>query len=78
MSALTTQQLRDRLQLYLAAEAKILSGQEYRIGDRLMKRADLDTVRSEINRLQVQIEQSEAADAAAAGRSRRIRYGVPL
>ena len=42
-----------RLDLYLAAEAKILSGQSVRFGDRQLQRADLSEVRAEIGRLQV-------------------------
>lgn len=79
MAAMTTQQLKDRLAAYLAAETKILSGQEYTIGDRRMKRADLAEVRAEIKALIAQIDAAEAADGAAAtGRSRRMAFGVPL
>ncbi len=59
----------DRLALYLAAEAEILQGQEVRadLGDgrgyRMLKLADLETVRRAIAELQrqVAIETSNAA-----------------
>lgn len=79
MAAFTIQQLRDRLAAYVAAETKILTGQEYAIGDRKMKRADLAEVRAEIRKLASEIEQAEgAASAGATGRSRRMGFGIPL
>ena len=67
--------LQARLALYLAAEVKILQGQEYVIenaGDsRRLRRAALAVVRAEINNLTTQI-----AVASAAGR-RRVYRLVP-
>lgn len=77
MPAFTTAQWRERLDAYLAAEAAILSGQSYKIGERMLTRADLATVTAQIKYLTQQLTQSEAADAAAAGRSRRLRFSVP-
>lgn len=42
----------DRLQLYLSAEAKILSGQEVRMDGRVLRMPELAEVRAEIGRLQ--------------------------
>ena len=42
---------RERLRSYLDAEQAILSGQEYTIGNRTLKRADLSEIRAEINSL---------------------------
>lgn len=42
----------DLLALYLAAEAKILGGQSYTIGDRQLARADLAEVRRERKELE--------------------------
>jgi hypothetical protein len=59
----------DRLALYLAAEAEILQGQEVRqdLGDgrgyRMLKLADLQTIRSVISELQRQIA-AETSNAA--------------
>ena len=42
---------RERLKMYLDCEAAILAGQEYQIGSRKMKRADLSEVRAMIEDL---------------------------
>lgn len=59
------EQLEQRLQAYLDAEAKILQSQEYTIGDggtaRRNKRAELATVQAEIAKLQAQLAQADAA-----------------
>jgi hypothetical protein len=41
-----------RLDLYYAAEEAVLSGQEYRIGSRSLRRADLNEIRSTISQLE--------------------------
>ena len=74
---MTREQLQARLDAYLAAETKILSGQEYMIGQgetaRRLRRADLAEVRAEIASLSDKIE---AIDNAAAGK-RRVLYMRP-
>lgn len=74
---MTRDQLQARLDAYLAAETKILKGQEYVIGQgetaRRLRRADLAEVRAEIASLSDKIE---AIDNAAAGR-RRVLYARP-
>jgi hypothetical protein len=63
---MTLEQLQQRLQAYLDAEAKILQSQEYTIGDggtaRRNKRAELASVQAEITRLQALIAKAEAAN----------------
>jgi hypothetical protein len=49
-----------RLQDYLNAEAAILSGQEYSIGTRRMKRADLSEVRAGIESWDRRVKQLSA------------------
>lgn len=62
---MTREQLEQRLQAYLDAEARILQSQEYTIGDggtaRRNKRAELATVQAEIARLQTQLARADAA-----------------
>ena len=53
------ERLRQRLETYYDAEAKILNGQEYRIGDRTLRRADLSTVQSMIESLESEIDSLE-------------------
>lgn len=74
MGAFTAQQLRDRLALYIAAEAKILSGQSYQLGERRLQRADLGEVTAEIRRLASEIARAESS---ASGARARLRYGMP-
>lgn len=59
-----------RLRLYLEAEEKILLGQSYTIGDRVLTRANLKEVRAEIDDLLVELN---AADAAR-GRTKRAVF----
>lgn len=48
MSGLTLDQAQTRLADYYAAEAAILKGQSYQLGDRRVERADLKVVRDGI------------------------------
>jgi hypothetical protein len=67
------EQQQARLTLYLSAEAKILSGQQYTIGEgttrRQLQRADLAEVRQEIALLTARI----AVLSAGASGQRRVR-----
>lgn len=73
---MTLPELQARLVLYLAAEAKILQGQEYHIGQgttgRRLRRADLAEVRREIDSLNAQI--LAAQGVAGTAPPRRILY----
>lgn len=40
--------VKNRLEMWLAAEAAVATGQEYRIGTRFLRRADLKTIREQI------------------------------
>lgn len=64
----------DRLQQYLAAEAKILGGQSVRMGDRELRRADLKEIRDEIRRLQRAVAAEESA-ASGRGPFARADFG---
>jgi len=64
-----------RLDQYLAAEAKILSGQSFRLGDRQLQRADLSEVRNEIARLQMAVNREVAAAAGRGGRFSQADFG---
>lgn len=72
--ALTAAQIQARLDLYLAAETKILKGQEYTIGDgstgRKLRRADLAEVRAEIRQLSADLGAAQARET----RGRRVLY----
>ena len=53
MAGITLEQAETRLSEYLAAEAKVLLGQEYELAGRRMTRADLNAIRQEIGRAHV-------------------------
>jgi hypothetical protein len=63
---------KNRLDAYLTAEAAILTSQEYRIGSRNFRRADLDDVQKNIKNLQNEIARLESG-----GKNKAVR-GVPL
>jgi len=71
VSDLTVTELRERLDLLLAAERKILSGQSYQIGDRRLQRADHSSVAAEITQIRGELRRRQV------GRGGRLYRGVP-
>lgn len=65
--------VKERLDAYYAAELKILSGQSYRLGSRELTRADLGTVKKQINELENQLE-----SLLRAGGKRKVARIIPL
>ncbi|RKJ18414.1 hypothetical protein D7X48_18220 [bacterium D16-50] len=63
---------RKRLELYYKAEEAILGGQEYTIGSRRLRRADLGTVQSMIKSLENEVKSLESG-----GKNRAVR-AIPL
>ncbi|WP_342471628.1 DUF6148 family protein [Metasolibacillus sp. FSL H7-0170] len=68
MAAFTVKECRERLQIWLAAEVAIASGQSYAIDNRRLERANLAQVREQIKFWQQELIKAEAA---LAGRNRR-------
>ena len=60
------ERLKKRLNLYYEAEEAVLLNQEYVIGTKSLKRADLSTIRATI--IEKQVEQLEAGGRNFAGR----------
>jgi len=61
---MTLQELQDRLALYLAAEKKLLEGnQEWEIDGERFRRVDLENVQAEIRRLRNEIEIIQRTEA---------------
>lgn len=60
----------ERLRQYLNAERAVLTGQEYQIGDRSLRRADLKYIQSQIADLLVELQ---AADSSR-GRTKRAVF----
>lgn len=66
--------LNDRLKQYLEAEQAILiAGQSYRIGNRMLTRADLSEIRKEINAL---VAAGATTDDALRPRGRRAKQVI--
>jgi hypothetical protein len=70
MAGITLTLAQTQLDAYLAAETAILSGQEYVIGTRRLKRADLASVQAGITLWNQRVQDLTA-------RQRRGRYVVP-
>lgn len=65
--------LNERYRQYLKAEQAILAtGQSYRIGNRLLTRADLSAIQAEINRLRA-MDATEEDNAPASEGYRRAK-----
>lgn len=61
---------KNRLSLYYEAEEAVLLNQEYRIGSRNLKRADLAAIRAAIKDLEEQIESLEISG----GKNKAMRF----
>lgn len=61
------ERMKGRLKMYYEAEEAVLLNQEYTIGTKSLKRADLSTIRAAIKDLESQIEQLEAGGKNFAG-----------
>ncbi|WP_458412767.1 DUF6148 family protein [Schinkia sp. CFF1] len=66
--AFSVQEVRNRLQMWLDAEAAIASGQSYSLDNRRLERANLAQVREQIKFWQKELVKAEAI---ASGRGRR-------
>lgn len=60
---------KNRLKMYYEAEEAVLLNQEYTIGTKSLKRADLGTIRAAIKDLEKQIETLEAG-----GKNKAFRF----
>ena len=74
MAGVTKEQAEAKLQTWMEAEEKIASGQGYSIGDRRLTRADLYTVRGEIEYWNNKVKELEAAEQS--GRNRMYRFVI--
>lgn len=72
MAGITLEQAQAKLQTWMDAEEKIASGQGYAIGDRRLTRADLYTVRGEIEYWNNMVKRLEMAEQT--GRNRMYRF----
>lgn len=71
MAGITLESAQAQLNLYLAAEAKVLEGQQYEIAGRMLKRADLADIHAGISLWDSRVKQLTNR-ATGRGRSRTI------
>ena len=69
MAGITLEVAQARLDEYLAAEAAVLTGQEYTIADRTLRRADLKTIQDGIR---LWDQRCKVLSAKASGRGRAV------
>ena len=69
MAGITLATAEARLQMYLDAEAAILARQEYRIGDRMMKFADIAEVRAGVELWDRRVQELSSSSTTGRGRS---------
>ncbi len=69
MAGITLTDAQTRLNQYMAAEEAVLTGQEYEIAGRRLKRADITSIREGIDYWQRKVDE---LTAKAAGRRRSI------
>ncbi len=60
MATWTKDEAKERLSMWLSAEGAVATGQEYRIGTRSLKRADLKEIRNQILFWKRQVDQLES------------------
>ena len=74
MAGITLAQAETQLNLYLAAEVAVLSGQSYEIAGRKLTRAGLDEIQAGISTWNSRVKQLSLS-ATGRGRSRTIVVG---
>ena len=62
-----------KLEVWLAAEEAVATGQKYQIGTRMLTRADLAEVRKEMEYWAQKLQEAEAEEKAG-GRNRMYRF----
>lgn len=72
MAGITLAQAEEKLATWLAAEEKVAGGQEYSIGTRTLKRADLKEVREA-----VKFWDGKVKELAVGTTGMRVRGGTP-
>ena len=73
MAVFTKEVCQKKLNTWLAAEEAIATGQSYQIGSRMLTRADLASVRKQIDYWNNKVEQAEAVEQNH-GRNRTYHF----
>ena len=74
MAGITLTQAQTQLSAYLAAETAVLTGQQYEIAGRMLRRADLAQIREGITTWDARVKTLSMA-ATGRGRSRTVVVG---
>lgn len=73
MAIYTKKLCQERLNMWLNAETKVATGQKYQIGTRMLTRADLKEIRSQMEYWAGKLAEAEAEEKAG-GRNRLYRF----
>ena len=73
MAVFTKEMCQKKLNTWLAAEEAVATGQSYQIGSRMLTRADLASVRKQIDYWNNKVEQAEAVEQNH-GRNRTYHF----
>lgn len=73
MAGITKKEAQRHLDIWLEAETQIATGQSYQIGSRMLTRADLASVRKQIDYWNNKVEQAEAVEQNH-GRNRTYHF----
>lgn len=73
MAGITKKEAQRHLDIWLESEAQIATGQSYQIGSRMLTRADLASVRKQIDYWNNKVEQAEAVEQNH-GRNRTYHF----
>lgn len=77
MPAITLDEAREYLAMWLKAEAKVSTGQSYTIGSRSLTRVDLTKIAERIDFWRNMVGQLEADPTGSNGGGRRVWRAVP-
>jgi hypothetical protein len=72
MAGITLEQAETQLNLYITAEAAVLSGQRFRIGDKDITRADLEMVQRGITTWEARVQRLTRSATGAGIRTRQV------
>ena len=72
MSWITIEKARERLQMWLEAEAAVATGQSYKIGSRSLTRASLSDIRHQINFWRNEVAKLESGRGSGARTFRAV------
>lgn len=73
MAVFSKELCKRKLDIWLAAEERVATGQSYQIGTKMLTRADLKAIRAEMEYWAAKLAEAEAEEKAG-GRNRMYRF----